>query len=233
MANINASFSIKIGDKVYTFKGLTDNDIAKLKQALADITSLEEALSTIQNTLASANKAQATLAYKDLAQVDNQADMQAGVYYKVPYNKAGQFIAIDPETGKISETQGEGVSDTTIDHFDIYFKSDKGSVTLTGSEDFRSNFDDFATLSGANAFVQTPTITAEQVAESIQDNEVPKAVTVKALAQSIAEAEAGEVLTTIEGKNFAAAVTSEFLPEEGSMADNTFYLVPATDLLAD
>lgn len=138
---------------VVIVRGWTDNDIAKVKKGLADI-------KTLQDEMKASNVGQRELAYVDYTQVDNQADMPAGVYFLVPFTKDNQYIEFDKKTGKpTNEAQ-------KVDHFSIMYKStdEDGTVSQVGTQDTHTTLEGVAflgidqTFTGENSFAKNITV---------------------------------------------------------------------------
>lgn len=236
MATFASSFATKIGDNIYVFNGLTDNDITAIKNVIAkaaangdSITQLQGDLDALELKVASINKGQATLAYKDLATAENQAGMESGVYYKVPYTKEGTFIDLTSE-----ETQ----NGAEVDHLDIYFKGADGTVKKVGSESYKASFTDLASLAGNNKFTgdnefKSVSITEEQDAGTLTDSKVAKYGTVKAhvstAVTSAVSAAKTDVLGQVEAKKYLSAEVVEEYPESASMTEGKLYLKVSAD----
>lgn len=131
---------------VVRVRGWTDNDVTKIKGALADIKQLKA-------DVASTNVGQRELAYKDYTVTANQTDMPSGVYFLVPMTADNQFIAFDKSTGKPTDTTKK------VDHFTIVYKSTgaDGKVSNLGTQDTHTSLDGVPLLDGDNTFTGSNT----------------------------------------------------------------------------
>lgn len=203
MAIFASSFATKIGDNIYAFNSLTDNDVNAIKAVIAkaaangdSITQLQSDLDALELKVASVNKGQGTLAYKDLATAENQTGMESGVYYKVPYTKEGTFVDLTSE-----ETQ----NGAEVDHLDIYLKNADGTVKKVGSESYKASFTDLASLAANNKFTgdnefKSVSITEEQDADTLTDSKVAKFGTVKAHVSSTVTSAVSAAKTEVMGQ---------------------------------
>ena len=235
MATFATSFATKVGDNVYIFKGLTDDDIAKIKAVIAKAAANESSITQLQSDLdalelkqAQSGKGHGVIAYKDLALEENQAGLEEMVYYKVPRTAEGTFIDLTSE-----ETRGEAV----LDHFDVWIKDTSG-VHQIGSEDFKASFDDLASLAGNNVFtgdntVKSLTITETQDQGTLTDEKTPKFGTVKAhVAAAVATAKS-EVIGEVGTKGYLTAEVVDDYPEDSAMTAGKLYLRAAADHFTD
>lgn len=200
----------------------TDNDIAKIKQALTDI-------QTLKQNVASANAGQRQLAYKDFYTVDTaDSEMVAGTYYMVPFNAAGQFLEFDPVTGKPKDPQTVPETvDLVVSYYEIVYKPAEGAKAKLG----RMN----ANISLANVLYDNKDATVSAHFTFSQDVDGPAAQDVDSLGDTkLATAKFVRDLTTKKITE-AGHLTGKFYdtgkPEEAALVTNELAFYVATDLL--
>lgn len=159
----NGSLILKDNDgNVVHINSLSANDISKIQAVITEsaanaqaVTQIQESLEQLQESVVDNLGGLSPLAYADYTQAESQADMIAGVYYRVPFNAADQFILFDEETGKASASQADGTTDTTVDHFKIVYKNSSGSVSELGAIDLVINLDDYYTKSQVDSAISS------------------------------------------------------------------------------
>lgn len=241
--SINAGISEYLHDATDTVKGVvtlsdevSDLDAATGKTAVTpkalktvktvvdtnatDIAKLKEDLGKLENTVNASNAGQKTLAFKNYTVADNQADMESGVYYMVPFNKADQYIAFDPNTGRPSATQAEGVTDTTVKYCVILYKTADGLVANLGLQDQEMDFDQFSTLvgnnefTGKNTFTVAPVKTAQSTVSDLSDIEDGTLISKKELTDYVGK---------VQGDSSIRVTESD--PTLDEMQEGALYLV--------
>lgn len=120
---------------VVLVRSLTDADITQLKEDHTKLLALSGQMDAMEN-------GGRQLAYKDYTQAGNQTDMQAGIYYMVPFNAEDQFLEFDPTTGKPKADQAD-VTDHTVAYYTLMYKGtgEPGTVSELGDMEVKLNFD--------------------------------------------------------------------------------------------
>lgn len=218
-----ANFILKDAQgNIQVVRSLTDNDTAKIKQALTDI-------ETLKQNVASANAGQRQLAYKDFYTVDTaDSEMVAGTYYMVPFNAAGEFLEFDPATGKPKNPQPVGtVVDLVVSYYEIVYKPAEGNKAKLGRMNANISLANVlydnkdATVSSHFTFSQDVDMTATQDVDSLGDTKLATAKFVRDVATKKVT-EAGH----LTGKYYATGK-----PEEAALVTNELAFYVATDLL--
>lgn len=224
MADVKiANFLLKDGQgNIQQIRSLTENDVTKVKQAIADIAQLKQDMATI-------NAGQATRAYKDYySSNEHDAEMDAGVLYLVPFNAQGEFLEYDPETDQPKNPQPVAtVTDLVPAYYECVYKGAGGTKTKRGR--INANLDltgvlynnKDATVSSHFTFSQDVDMTATQNVDSLGDTKLATAKFVRDLtAKKISE---------------AGHLTSKFYstgkPEDTTLIANELAFYSATDLL--
>lgn len=218
-----ANFILKDGQgNIQHIRSFTENDVTKVKQAIADIAQLKQDMATI-------NAGQATRAYKDYYSSDeHDAEMDAGVLYLVPFNAQGQFLEYDPETDQPKNPQPVAeVTDLVPAYYECVYKGAGGTKTKRG----RIN----ANLSLANVLYDNKDATISAHFTFSQDVDGPSAQDVDSLGDTKL-ATAKFVRDTVNKKvTEAAHLTGKFYdtgkPDEGALVTNELAFYVATDLL--
>lgn len=185
-----------------------------------DIAKLKEDLGNLENTVNASNAGQKTLAFKDYTVAANQTDMESGVYYMVPFNKEDQYIAFDPNTGRPSATQAEGVTDKTVKYCVILYKTSDGTVANLGLQDQEMDFDQFSTLvgnnefRGKNTFTVAPVKTAQSAVSDLSDIEDGTLISKKELTDYVGK---------VQGESSIRVTESD--PTLDEMQEGALYLV--------
>lgn len=159
----NGSLILKDAEgNVVHINSLSANDISKIQAVITEsaanaqaVTQIQESLEELQTSIVDNLGGLSPLAYADYTQAGNQGGMIAGVYYRVPFNAADQFILFDEETGQASASQADGTTDTTVDHFKIVYKNSSGSVSELGTIDFVMNLDEYYTKTQVDSAISS------------------------------------------------------------------------------
>ena len=218
-----ANFILKDGQgNIQHIRSFTDNDVAKVKQALTDI-------QTLKQQFASSNAGQRQLAYKDFYSVDTyDNEMVAGTYYMVPMNAAGQFLEFDPVTGKPKNPQTvPETTDLVVSHYEIVYKPAEGAKAKLGRMNANISLADVlyankdATISAHFTFSQDVDGPASQDVASLGDT---KLATAKFVRDTVNKkfTESGH----LTGKFYDTGK-----PEEAALVTNELAFYVATDLL--
>lgn len=163
---------------IVRINGLTQNDINKVKQALADI-------ETLKDGVKAANSGQRELAYTDLTLPEAPTTgLVSGTYYMVPFNNQDEFLEFDKSTGKPKNPQTvPATTDLIVKYFTImYFNGT--ALSNVGRQDVQANIQHVvydnanATLTGTYTFNNNIVVTATQDT-SLADNQVATAKYVK------------------------------------------------------
>lgn len=218
-----ANFILKDAQgNIQVVRSLTDNDTAKIKQALTDI-------QTLKQNIASANAGQRQLAYKDFYSVDTaDGEMVAGTYYMVPFNAGGEFLEFDPATGKPKNPQPvAGTVDLVVSYYEIVYKPAEGAKAKLGRMNANISLANVlydnkdATVSSHFTFSQDVDMTATQDVDSLGDTKLATAKFVRDLTnKKITEA------VHLTGKFYDTGK-----PEEAALVTNELAFYVATDLL--
>lgn len=207
---------------VVKINGLTEADVSKIKEYHGKVDSLETALKAV-------NAGQKMIAYKDYYNEDTTyaSEMAVGVYYMVPFNKEDQFLEWDESTGAPKAEQ-DSVTDHKVAYFWVVMKNSDETVNKIGKQDVVGDIEGYATLAGNqtftgdNTFNKDITVTAEQVPDSLGDNKLTTAKTVRAIVDKKV-LEAGH----LKGKYYSTGA-----PEDGSLVVNELAFFAATNLIA-
>lgn len=167
MATINNAIAImkdKDGNIGY-FRSLSDNDIAKIKQYFSNFDTLKTDFESFRNGAT-------RIAFADYTQEANQASMEEGIIYLVPFTAEGVFIPFSESTYQ----PADGTS--VVGYFERRIKIG-GTVYNLQRIYTHPDFKDLASLSGNNAFTGTnsfasaPTLTGTngQTAAGVGANE--------------------------------------------------------------
>lgn len=218
-----ANFILKDAQgNIQVIRSLTDNDTAKIKQALTDI-------QTLKQNVASANAGQRQLAYKDFYSADtNDGEMVAGTYYMVPFNAGGEFLEFDPATGKPKNPQPvDTVVDLVVSYYEIVYKPAEGNKAKLG----RMN----ANVSLANVLYDNKDATISAHFTFSQDVDGPSVQDVASLGDTKL-ATAKFVRDTVNKKfTESGHLTGKFYdtgkPDEGALVTNELAFYVAADLL--
>ena len=218
-----ANFLLKDGqNNIHHMRSLTDNDVSKIKQALADI-------ETLKQNFASSNAGQRQLAYKDFYSVDtNDGEMVAGTYYMVPFNAGGEFLEFDPATGKPKTPQPvDTVVDLIVSYYEIVYKPTTGAKAKLG----RMN----ANISLANVLYDNKDATISAHFTFSQDVDGPSVQDVDSLGDTkLATAKFVRDLTTkkvTEAGHLTSTFNAGGKPEESALVTNQLAFYVATNLL--
>lgn len=218
-----ANFILKDAQgNIQVVRSPTDNDIAKIKQALTDI-------QTLKQNVASANAGQRQLAYKDFYSADtNDGEMVAGTYYMVPFNAGGEFLEFDPATGKPKSPQPVAETvDLVVSYYEIVYKPAEGNKAKLGRMNANVSLANVlydnkdATISAHFTFTQDVDGPAAQNVDSLGDTKLATAKFVRDLTTKKVT-EAGH----LTGKYYAAGK-----PEEAALVTNELAFYVAADLL--
>lgn len=253
MATINNAIAImkdKDGNIGY-FRSLSDNDIAKIKQYFSNFDALKTDFESFRNGAT-------RIAFADYTQEANQASMEEGIIYLVPFTAEGVFIPFSEDTYQPADgTSVVGyferrikIGGTVYNLQRIYTHPDfkdlaslSGNNAFTGTNSFASaptltgTNDQTAAGVGANEFVtgkvaaelNTAVSTAQTAAEAAQSTADTNKSSIETINQTITEIQ--EQITTVEGDCLSLTVT-ETAPASGDdVAVNTIVAYPATDLL--
>lgn len=225
MAETYAFGSTTIKDldgNVVTIKGISQNDLEKIKTNITETKANTQAISELKNKVEQDSLGRRRLAYKDYRQEPNQTEMVQGVYYMVPVNATDEFVEFDPNTGKPKTEQT--TSDKKVAKYLVVFKDNLGSVSTLGEIDQQPDFADFAKIAGTNAFTGTnsfttaPTLVGNtQTADTVGDDDLATGKTVKEV-QALAK----------EKISLKIQATK---PEVGEMTAGVLYAYVAEDLL--
>lgn len=158
----SASFKDKDGNKV-TVRGWTEGDVQK-------VTEIKTRLATAENAIKVINSGQTKIALSDYYTSDEHADeMEVGVYYKVPFNAAGQYLKWDMTTGKPAEEQEPDVEDKKVAYVQVVMKNSEGTIQKLTKQDFISDHSDYARVSGNNTFTGDNIFEKDVVQNATQD----------------------------------------------------------------
>lgn len=202
--------------------GLSDNDIAKIKDYHSKVDTLEQ-------KVAASNAGQRQLAYKDYYTVDtNDAEMTPGTYYIVPFNAQGQFLEFDEETGKPKNPQTDtAVTDLAVSYYEIVYKSEAGTKAKLGRQNANVSLANVlydnkdATVTSHFTFNQDVDMIATQDVDTLGDTKLASAKFVRDLtAKKISEA------GHLTGKYYTTGA-----PDESALIVNEIAFYTATDLL--
>lgn len=218
-----ANFILKDAQgNIQVVRSPTDNDIAKIKQALTDI-------ETLKNNVASSNAGQRQLAYKDYYTVDTaDSEMVAGTYYMVPFNVGGEFLEFDPVTGKPKDPQPVTETvDLVVSYYEIVYKPAEGNKAKLGRMNANVSLANVlydnkdATISSHFTFSQNVDGPAVQDVDSLGDTKLATAKFVRDLtAKKVTEA------GHLTGKFYNTGK-----PDEGALVTNELAFYVAADLL--
>ena len=218
-----ANFILKDAQgNIQVVRSPTDNDIAKIRQGLTDIEQLKQ-------KVASLNAGQRQLAYKDFYTDDTHiAEMDAGVYYIVPFNAGGKFLEFDPATGKPKNPQPVAeTTDLVVSYYEVVYKSAEGTKAQLG----RMN----ANLSLANVLYDNKDATISAHFTFSQDVDGPAAQNVDSLGDTkLATAKFVRDLTAkkiTEANHLTGKFYDTGKPDEGALVTNELAFYVATDLL--
>lgn len=218
-----ANFILKDGQgNIQHIRSFTENDVTKVKQAIADIAQLKQ-------DMASINAGQATKAYKDYySSNDHDAEMDAGVLYLVPFNAQGEFLELDPETDQPKNPQTvPEVTDLNIAYYECVYKGSGGTKTKRGRINANLSLANVlydnkdATVSAHFTFSQDVDGPSVQDVDSLGDTKLATAKFVRDVATKKVT-EAGH----LTGKYYATGK-----PEEAALVTNELAFYVATDLL--
>ena len=218
-----ANFILKDAQgNIQVVRSPTDNDIAKIRQGLTDIEQLKQ-------KVASLNAGQRQLAYKDFYTDDTHiAEMDAGVYYIVPFNAGDKFLEFDPATGKPKNPQPVAeTTDLVVSYYEVVYKSAEGTKAQLG----RMN----ANLSLANVLYANKDATISAHFTFSQDVDGPAAQNVDSLGDTkLATAKFVRDLTAkkiTEANHLTGKFYDTGKPDEGVLVTNELAFYVATDLL--
>lgn len=207
---------------IVAIQGLTAADVSKIKEYHGKVDTLETALKAV-------NAGQKMIAYKDYYNEDTTyaSEMAVGVYYMVPFNASNEFLEWDEKTGAPKADQ-EGVTDHKVAYFWVVMKNSEGTVNKIGQQDVVGEIEGYATLAGTqtftgdNTFNKDITVTAVQDAESLGENKLTTAKTVRAIVDKKV-LDAGH----LKGKFYSTGK-----PDDGSLVTNELAFYAATNLIA-
>lgn len=191
-------------------------------QAVLDIGQIQSDINTdvteINNRLDALESGSRQLALKDYALEENQAEMVPLVYYSVPYTADGTFVQLGEN--------GKPVGDAVIDHFDIYMKSEDGTVTKVTTQYTASNLQGVAYTNKKATFEAGIAKSATSDYASLADTDL---IAKDEIAPKVSEIE-GDI-TNLESAvtNITNGTTPITLPDATDSAKGVVTLSDATD----
>lgn len=214
---------VELASDTETTTGTDGTRAVTPKSLKATLDPINQKLTQLEGQFGASNRGQASLAFEDYTQSANQTTMEVGVYYKVPFNNQNQFIKFDKSTGNVSASQGDGVSDTKVDHVVVMVKGDDGTVQNLGQQDVTTDFDLFAklagdqTFTGQNTFNNAPKKTTNSADPNLADVDNTALVSKQ------------EVIAHVQSKVSSQVVVTTDDVTEGEMTEGVIYFIVEAD----